>query len=192
MSKLILKDIWPNKIYESTRAEMQAKIIALKKDRRLPLTNEVTLVFENRETLRFQVQEMLRVEDISSPEGIQAELDVYNSLMPSSHALSATLFIEITDEAKIVEALHRLVGLEEMLWLRFEGHDVRASFEAGHSDGQRISAVQYVQFGFDSKLREAFLAAKRAEISVEHPAAKGTMQITTAMLRSLQSDLLAV
>ena len=192
MSKLSPKDIWPNKIYESARAEMQAKVIALKKDRRLHLTGEVTLVFENRDTLRFQVQEILRVEGISSPEGVQSEIDVYNSMMPSTHSLAATLFIEVTEEARIPEVLHRLVGLEETLSLRFEGGSVRASFEDGRTDGQRISAVQYIRFEFDGSARSAFLASTWGEVAVDHPAAQATVRLTPATLKSLQSDLIAV
>jgi Protein of unknown function (DUF3501) len=191
VQKLRLQDIWPNKVYETARPEMQAKVIALKTDRRLHLTDEVTLVFENRETLRFQVQEMLRVEGITSPEGIQAELDVYNALMPNPRALSATLFIEITEEARIPEVLHRLVGIEEAISLRFAGHGVLASFEPGHSDGQRISAVQYIRFNFDDRARNAFLEAGRVEIVIEHAAAHGRVQLSAPMLKSLQSDLLA-
>ena len=189
MQKLSPQDIWPNRIYEASRAEMQAKIIALKKHRRVHLTDELTLVFENRETLRFQIQEILRVEGISSREGIQAELDVYNSMMPSTESLTATLFIEVTEEARIPEVLRRLVGIEETLSLRFEGCTLRASFEAGRSDGERISAVQYVQFHFDAGTRIAFLKTEHAEVAVDHPASKASVVLTAETLKSLQGDL---
>jgi Protein of unknown function (DUF3501) len=191
MSKLTMQDIWPNPVYEAARSELRAGVIALKRDRRIQLTDEVTLVFENRETLRFQVQEILRIEGITSPEGIQSEVDVYNTQMPSAHALAATLFIEVTDEARIPEVLQRLLGIEEALWLRFPGGEVRASFEGGRSDGARISAVQYVQFRFDERGRSAFLASSRAELTLEHPAAKATVQLGPETLKSLKGDLTA-
>ena len=188
-NQLTPKDIWPNPVYEAARHELRAKVIALKEIRRVKLTGEVTLVFENRETLRFQVQEMLRAEGISSPAGIQEQLEVYNEMMPGEDHLQATLFIEVTDEARIPEVLHRLVGLEESLSLRFGAHAVRASFETGRTDGQRVSAVQYVQFKLEGGVRADFLGASEAQLALDHPGAKASVTLSTATLSSLKSDL---
>ncbi len=192
MQRLTPKDIWPRPIYEAARSELRAKVIALKAHRRVHLTDEVTLVFENRETLRFQVQEILRAEAVDSPEAIQAELDLYNQMMPSAQHLQATLYIEVTDPDRVVPVLNKLVGLEEKLSLRFAGRTVKATFEAGRTDGQRISAVQYVQFPFpDAASRAAFLDASRVELVVEHPAAQAVVTLNAETLKSLQGDLLA-
>jgi hypothetical protein len=184
------EELWPNAVYQSTRDEYRQKIIALKQPRRLALGDSVTLLFENRDTLRFQVQEMLRVEGLTDPAAIQAELDVYNTLMPTADQLSATLMIEVVEEAKIREMLNRLVGIEESLYLSFGPHQVRAQFETGHSDGARISAVQYVRFPFTPPARESFLAATTARLALRHPTYQASTDLLPATLDSLKADLL--
>jgi hypothetical protein len=97
--------------YEALRSGYREAVITHKRHRRMAVGDRVTLVFEDRETLRFQVQEMLWVERISEPEKIQHELDVYNELMPADRELSATLFLEITDPGAVRPELDRLVGI---------------------------------------------------------------------------------
>jgi Protein of unknown function (DUF3501) len=189
MEKISAKDIWPNKIYEAARTEFRDRVIALKAVRRVALAEDVTLVFENRETLRLQIQEMLRAERIETPAGIQEEIDVYNALMPDRDRLSATLFIEVTEEARIKQVLHDLVGLEETVYLAFPGGEVRASFEEGRSDGARISAVQYVRFVLDPQRRAKFLQAKEGRLELRHPKVHSTVKLGSATLASLQGDL---
>jgi hypothetical protein len=189
MDKLSAKDVWPNAVYEAARAEFRNRVIALKAIRRVALAADVTLVFENRETLRFQVQEMLRAERIETPAGVQEELDVYNALMPDRDHLSATLFIEVTDEARIKQVLTDLVGLEETLYLSFGSDTLRATFEEGRSDGERISAVQYVRLPFDPGQRERFLGAKDGRLELRHPKLRSAVTLTREALASLQADL---
>ncbi|MHB1845018.1 MAG: DUF3501 family protein [Deltaproteobacteria bacterium] len=189
MEPLTQRDLWPNAVYEKARDEFRARIIELKKPRRIALGNCVTLLFENRETLKFQIQEMVRAEGITSPAGLQGELDVYNGLMPSTDGLSGTLTVEITDEAKIPEMLHRLLGLEETLVLTFGGCELHASFEAGRSDGQRISAVQFVRFQFDPADRAAFLSCPEARLELRHPGYQAVAPLGPTTLASLRRDL---
>jgi hypothetical protein len=189
MQKLTAKDIWPNAIYEKARAESRARLSALKKPRRVELGDSVTLLFENRDTVKDQIQEMARVEHITSPEGIQAELDVYNGLIPGESELSATLMIEITDEARIPVVLNELLGLEEQLFLRVGGSEVRARFEEGRSDGARISAVQFVRFGLSPEQRREFLAANVASLELRHPNYQAKRALEGETLASLQRDL---
>jgi hypothetical protein len=187
--KLSPSDIWPNKVYEAARTEMRSRVIALKAVRRIALARDVTLVFENRDTLRWQVQEMLRAERIETAAGVQEELDVYNALMPDRDSLSATLFIEVTEEARIVQVLHDLLGLEESLYLRFGNDEIRASFEQGRSDGARISAVQYVRFNFNAEQRQRFLDASEARLELRHPKVRNSVALGAESLASLKSDL---
>jgi hypothetical protein len=189
MDKLTGKDIWPNAVYEAARAEFRNRVIALKAVRRVALAEDVTVVFENRETLRLQIQEMLRAERIETPGGIAEELDVYNALMPDRDRLSATLFIEVTEEARIKQVLHDLVGLEESLYLTFGGEEVRASFEEGRSDGGRISAVQYVRFVLDPAQRERFLQSRKAKLELRHPTVRSSVTLMPETMSSLQADL---
>src|SRR3990172_13154666 len=111
MKQLIQTDLLSTADYERQREEFRSHIIALKQRRRISVGPLITMVFENRDTLRFQIQEMIRVERIFDPAKVQDELDVYNALLPSQDELSATLLIEITDEAKMKEWLHRVMGV---------------------------------------------------------------------------------
>ncbi len=117
MEKLALNDIKDLRDYERSREEYRNKIIALKKIRRISLGPIVTLLFENRETILFQIQEMARAEKIMSDKGIQEELDAYNPLIPEMGQLSATLFIELTSKEELIEWLPKLVGIERSLEL---------------------------------------------------------------------------
>ena len=130
--KLTLDDIADLRAYERERDAFRARIIDLKKRRRVAVGPFVTLVFENRDTIRFQIQEMARVEHIATDEGIQAELDVYNPLIPEPGSLAATLFIELTSKDELVEWLPKLVGVERSVELRIGDEVVRARPEDAH------------------------------------------------------------
>jgi hypothetical protein len=112
---LTLDDILDLRAYERVRDEVRAGVIAQKKLRRIPLGPIMTAVFESADTVRFQIQEMARVEKIASDEGILSELAVYNRLLPGNGELSATLFIELTSESELRDWLPRLVGVEGSL-----------------------------------------------------------------------------
>lgn len=109
MSNLTLADIADLRAYERERTDFRTAVIALKKKRRIHLGPVVTVLFECRDTIRFQIQEMARAEKIMSDEGIQTELDVYNPMIPEAGSLAATLFIELTSEAEMREWLPALV-----------------------------------------------------------------------------------
>jgi hypothetical protein len=134
--------------YEEQRTEIRQRIIALKKRRRITVGDYITLVFENRETVLFQIQEMLRTERIFAPEKIQEECDVYNALLPDKDELSATFFIEITDSDKIQELLDSFQAIDESqtVGILVGEQQIFANFEAGHSKEDKISAVHFVRF----------------------------------------------
>ncbi len=188
MQKLTEKDLWPAPVYEKTRDEYRARIIALKAPRRVQLGDSVTLLFENRDTVKFQVQEMLRAEHLETPEGIQAELDVYNGLLPGEGELSATLMIDVTEEKEIPVMLNKLVGLEEALCLVFGAHEIAASFEQGRSDGARVSAVQFVRFPLGAARRD-FGSASPVALELRHPAYRVRTALAPPTLASLRQDL---
>ncbi|HUB07674.1 MAG TPA: DUF3501 family protein [Myxococcales bacterium] len=189
MKKLTRADIWPNAVYEKARDEFRARIVAEKAPRRVQLGDSVTLVFENRDTAKFQIQEMIRIEGITSPEGVQAEIDVYNELVPAEGELSATLMIDVTEEEKIKVMLNRLVGIEDSLWLCFGGREVKALFAQGQTDGARVSAVQYVHFALGSEERRVFAGAAEATLELRHPAYRATARLSAECLASLRRDL---
>jgi hypothetical protein len=183
-------DLWDLDGYARHRDEFRRKIIALKKVRRVPLGPRVTLVFENRNTLIFQVQEMLHVERLSAPSDVARELEVYNELMPGEGELSATLFIEITDMADIRAELDRLIGLDEHVWLRVGNETVRATFDPKQMEEDRISAVQYVRFPLGDAARVALADPTcEAVLGIDHPSYRAETPIPAATRASLLEDL---
>ena len=148
MNPLTPSDLLSHADYETQRATFRREIIALKKRRRIEVGPLVTLVFENRRTLLFQVQEMVRAERIFEPSKIQDELDVYNTLLPGPGELSATVMIEITTQERIKEILDSFQQFDrpDTLALTVGDQAVFAGFEAGHSKEDKISAVHFVRF----------------------------------------------
>jgi hypothetical protein len=148
MNLLTPQDLLPAGAYELQRAEFRSQIIAIKQRRRISIGPLITLVFENRETLRFQTQEMIRVEQILDSHKVQEELDVYNALMPGSGELSATLLIEITEQDRMKEWLDVFMGLDhgETVAIRAGTEQAFGLFEGGHSHETKISAVHFVRF----------------------------------------------
>ena len=146
MRKLGLADIADHTTYEKERPEFRAHVISLKRTRRVPIGDRVTLVFENRETARVQIQEMCRVERIVKPEAIRAEMDVYNTLIPDDGELSATLLVGLDDAQKIREFLDCLLGVNERVFLEVEGDQISAQFDPGTYREDRVAAVHYVRF----------------------------------------------
>ena len=158
MNVLTRDDVLPLEEYERQREAYRSRIIALKQRRRMSLGPVMTLVFENRETLRFQVQEMIRAERILEPSKVQDELDVYNELLPAAQELSATLLIEITEAATMKEWLDRFMGLDRgrTVAIHAGGESAFAEFEGGHSHETKISAVHFVRFRPSEPMRRAF------------------------------------
>lgn len=158
MKQLIQTDLLPTAEYERQRDSYRSRIIALKQRRRISVGPLITLVFENYETLQFQIQEMIRVERIFDPEKVQDELDVYNALMPVSGELSATLLIEITEQERVKEWLDMFMGLDhgDTVAIRAGVEQVFGVFETGHSHETKISAVHFVRFRPTASMIAAF------------------------------------
>jgi hypothetical protein len=174
MRPLARSEIVPLEAYAGVRDAFRSAVIAHKRTRRLAVGPNVTLVFEDRETLRFQVQEMLWVERIAEPERVQHELDVYNELMPGARELSATLFVEITEPGKVRAELDRLIGIDEHVALVLgDGageRALRARFDTKQFEEDRISAVQYIRFALDEGDAAALAdPARSAAIRISHP-----------------------
>ena len=176
MAKLTLDDIADLRAYEREREGFRDRVIALKRRRRIPVGPVVTLVFENRDTVRFQVQEMARAERMLTDEAIQGELDIYNPLIPEPGELSATLFIELTSEAELREWLPKLVGIERAVELVIgEGPGavtVKGGPEAGHAAqltrDEVTASVHYVRWALTPDQVERF-ADGPVVVAVNHP-----------------------
>lgn len=164
MAKLTIDDISDLRAYERERDEFRRHVIALKKRRRVHVGPFVTLVFENRDTIRFQIQEMARVERLITDEAIEQELAIYNPLIPEPGALAATMFIELTTEEALREWLPKLVGIETQVRLALgDGGSldvVRCEVDPEHE--QRLTrdeitaSVHYVHFRLDPGQIERF------------------------------------
>jgi hypothetical protein len=194
--KLTLDDIADLRAYERERDEFRDRIIQLKKVRRVQIGPIVTVVFENRDTIRFQVQEMARAERMLSDAAIQHELDVYNPLIPSAGELTATLFIELTSKDQLMEWLPKLVGIERSIELQLgEGPDaevVRSVPDEAHAaqlTREEITAsVHYIRFHLtDSEIER--LAAGPAWLAVNHPAYQERVPLPDETRASLVDDL---
>jgi hypothetical protein len=192
MKTIALEDVIPYQDYERQREEFRARIIALKQRRRISVGPLITLVFENRETVRFQIQEMIRVERIFDPAKVQEELDVYNALLPTPDELSATLLIEITDEAKIKEWLDGFMGLDHgrTVAITAGGDRAFAEFEGGHSHETKISAVHFVRFRPTASMKAAFADLRQpVTISVNHGGYQKEVPVPGSMREEWLSDL---
>jgi len=178
--------------YEKERTDFRRRIIELKALRRISIGPLITLVFENRDTVRFQIQEMLRVERIEEEGKVRHELAVYNGLIPEEGELSATLFIEITEGDRIKMTLDRLMGIDEPGRLRLEvgGERCVALFEAGHSNEEKLSAVHYLRFRLtpeqQKRLADPALAAR---LVIDHPHYQASAELGLQTRRSLLADL---
>ncbi len=192
MHGLTLDDVMPYADYERQREAFRSRIIALKQRRRISVGPLITLVFENRDTLRFQIQEMIRVERIVDPAKVQEELDVYNALLPSGEELSATLLIEITDEAKIKEWLDEFMGLDhgEKVAIVAGGERAYGEFEGGHSHETKISAVHFIRFRPTESMKAAFADLRQpVTITVYHGSYHAEAPVPGSMREEWLKDL---
>ena len=194
VSGLTLADVLDLRAYERVREDYRARVIARKRNRRVGLGPIMTLVFECLDTVRFQVQEMARVEKIISDEGIQVELDIYNRLLPGERELSATLFIELTSDDALRGWLPRLVGIERQIGLSFEDDVVMSTPEAQHAAALTretvTPAVHYLRFGFTEAQVAAFPGAAEAALVATHPAYEARTVLPPAIRDELLGDLL--
>lgn len=185
-------DIKGPALYAPIRDDFRNRIIALKQPRRILIGDRVSLVFENRQTLTFQIEEMCRAEGLTRDDQIEAEIAVYNELMPTETSLSATLFIELPPEADPYKALGQLVGLDEHVVLHIGPHAARAAFEPGRSSDDRISAVQYTRFPLSAEARAALLTpGTPIAIEIDHPSYRHRVQCSEQLRASLAADYAA-
>ncbi len=190
MKQLIQADLLSTTDYERQRESFRARIIELKRRRRIVLGPLITMVFENRDTLLFQIQEMVRVEHIVEPSKIQNELDVYNALLPTAGLLSATLLIEITEEAMMKHWLDQFMGLDhgDKVAIVAGGERAFGEFEGGHSHETKISAVHFVRFRPTASMQSAIADLRRpVMLTVGH----GEYHAETAVPGSMREEWLS-
>jgi len=178
--------------YEKVRNERRRAVIARKAERRVAVGRYLSFVFENRETVWFQIQEMVRTERIVDLDKIAEEVAVYNALLPRPGELAATMFIEIEQPERIKPVLDDLLGIDTRDYVRLEvgPHLVVGAFEAGHSDEDlgKLSAVHFVRFAPAPAARRGFAAAEVALV-VDHPNARARTVLGPATCRRLAEDM---
>ncbi len=190
MRQLTMQDLVPNQEYELVRPEFRRRIIQLKKMRRVLIGPRVSLVFENTETMKFQVQEMMRIEHIEDLEKIHEEILVYNDLLPRGMAIGATLLIELTQSDNMPEILRELSGIEEHVRLVVGDRAVAAIAEAGRSTEEKTSSVHYLTFVFTPEDRTALMEhVDRVSIAIEHPGYSYTVAVPQETVTLLVRDL---
>lgn len=158
--------------YAKERAEFRAKVIAHKKNRTVHLGGHVTLIFEDELTIRYQIQEMLRIERTFEEAGIQEELDVYNPLIPDGDNLKATMMIEYPDVAERARMLAKLKGVESRVWLQAEGCErifAIADEDLPRENEEKTAAVHFLRFQLDDETRKSLNYGVSLSMGVDHP-----------------------
>ncbi len=179
--------------YSKQRAQFRAKVIAHKKSRTVRLGDCVTLIFEDELTVRYQVQEMLRVERIFDEKGIRDELDTYNALVPDGRNLKATMMIEYPDPAERRIRLGKLIGVADRVWIRVEGCPPAwaiADEDLDRETEDKTSSVHFLRFELSGAMRRALHAGAALSVGVDHPEFSQRIEPIDAAVRdSLASDL---
>lgn len=182
MKKVERSEILDYVTYEEQRAVIRAKTMQAKDLRRIHLGDNLTFLFENRDTVRYQVLEMVRTEKIVRESDIQHEIDTYNELIGGDGELCATLLVEIQDPADRAQKLAQWVGLPEKLYLKLEdGNRAFAQVDERQNEDEKISSVQFLKFNCGGKLPLA--------IGVEHPALSIETELSSVQREALAADL---
>ena len=193
MRKLTVDDIVDLRAYERERDEFRAHVIALKKRRRVSLGDLITVVFENTDTMRFQIQEMARAEKMLRDEQIEHEVETYNELIPERGELSATLMIELTSEPALREWLPRLVGVHRHVWIVLAdggrvGGSVSDEDELRLTREDITAAVHFLKFRFTAEQIDMF-ARGPVHLIVDHPEYDYDVVLTDEQHAQLLGDL---
>jgi hypothetical protein len=185
--------LMPLEVYAKARPEFRAKVIEHKKDRTLQLGENLTLIFEDELTIRYQVQEMLRVERIFEQEGILDELGAYNPLVPDGSNWKATMLIEYPDENERRTRLSHLIGIEDKVWVQVAGSDrvfAIADEDLERENEQKTSSVHFLRFELTASMVSALRGGGALAMGVDHPNYSATAaRISDAMRASLMADL---
>jgi hypothetical protein len=191
MQKLTADDLLPLEVYHKERSRLRAEVLAHKRHRQAPIGPNVTLYFEDRLTMRYQVQEMLRAERIFESEAIAEELGAYNPLIPDGTNLKATMMLEYPDVAERRPALERLKGVENSVYLEVGALGrvfAYADEDLERSDETKTSAVHFLRFELDAPMRAALKGSAALTFGVDHEHYRHELLATPEMRKSLAAD----
>ncbi|HLH86795.1 MAG TPA: DUF3501 family protein [Thermoplasmataceae archaeon] len=181
-------DILPPEKFKTIRETETKRIIQMKNRRRVS-TKTFSFLFENRDTVLNQINEMIFIEDVHDEEEISRLLEVYNELLPQRHQLSVSMFIEIEDEKALVRELPKLAGIERTVYLTFDGHEVHAAYEEGRSTDVLESTVQYLKFNFNKENLTQFLEARNVYIETRKENYFQSAKIPESLLEDLKREV---
>ena len=189
---LTREDLFSLEKYARVRPEFRARVIAHKKNRRLPIGAHATLYFEDALTMQYQVQEMLRLERMFEPELIQEELDVYNPLIPDGHNWKATFMVEYGDEAERRAALAKLIGIEKKVWVQVDGCDKVypiANEDLERETEDKTAAVHFLRFELTPPMIAAAKGGGALRAGIDHDLYRESVTVPEAVRDSLVADL---
>lgn len=194
MDKLRIKDLWKLEDYAEQRAEFKKKVLAHKKHRRIHLGEHCTLLFEDRLTIQYQVQEMLRIERIFERKAIQEELDAYNPLIPDGRNWKATFLIEYEDPQLRADKLAELRGIERAVWVQI-GDLPRLSAHADEDlereNETKTSAVHFLRFELDDAAIRLLRDGMELRFGITHPKVRLEQRVSEETRAALMDDLAA-
>lgn len=191
MDKLTRDDLLPLERYAAERAAFRSRVIAHKRSRNIALGPHVTLLFEDRLTVQYQVQEMLRIERIFEPDGIDGELDAYNPLIPDGDNLKATMLFEFPDPEQRLQRLAQLGGIEHRVYAEVAGETrvfAHADEDLERSAGDKTSAVHFLRFEFPPAAVAALRAGAALALGIEDPRLPARITLTPAQWHALSGD----
>jgi hypothetical protein len=192
MNKLTPTDLLSLEQYHRERNAFRARVLAHKKNRQAPIGPNVTVYFEDRLTMQYQVQEMLRIERIFESEAIAAELDAYNPLIPDGGNLKATMMIEFSDAVERKAALERLAGIERNVYLQVQGQARVAAVadeDLERTDDHKTSAVHFLRFELDAMSCAALKNGAALDFGIDHPLYRHSLAASAQLRAALAADL---
>jgi hypothetical protein len=175
--------------YEQIRERFRARVIEEKKQRRVPLGYNMTVLFENHDSVLFQIQEMLRTERITAEKAVLHELETYNELVPGKDELSATIFVEYDDRAEREMMLEKLAGLEDKFYVTVSGERYAVTPDARNDRRDRTTAVHYVKFVLSAAAADAIRQKQPVLIGVAHPHYAAETELPAPAVAALSDDL---
>ena len=178
--------------YARERAGFRAKVLEHKKNRTVHLGGHVTLQFEDELTIRYQVQEMLRIERIFEEDGIQGELDAYNPLIPDGSNWKATMLIEYPDADERRRMLGRLKGIERSVWVQVEGAERVAAIadeDLERENEEKTSSVHFLRFELSEAARKRLKEGGKVTVGVDHPEYRAQAELSAEARGALAADL---
>ena len=193
MPKITRESLMTLEAYAKSRNDFRAKVLEHKKPRNVQVGDHVTLLFEDELTVRYQIQEMLRIEKTFEESGIQDELDAYNPLVPDGRNFKATMMIEYEDVEERRKALSRLKGVEDKVWVQVEGSPkvwAIADEDLERENEEKTSSVHFLRFELTKEMAAALKYGVALSIGVDHPACQASADPVSAETRaSLAKDL---